>query len=379
MDGMSDRPQSSRRDFLRGRAVVDVLAHAVAGIDVEAESVAGPVAGGGDPTVGAEAVALTRLTRRAMACDFEVQMAAKRQDGALAAVLEAFDLVESLETQMTVYRETSEVVELNRAAAGGPVAVEPRLFAMFQLAERLHRETGGAFDITSGPLSEAWGFSRRAGRVPSEAELAAALEHVGMPNVALGAAIGTIEFRRPGVSVHLNSIGKGYALDRMAELFAERDMDDYLLHGGRSSVLARGTRPGTATSGTATSGATGQGWAIGLPHPLRPGERLMEIPLVNRALGTSGSGTQFFLHEGRRYGHLLDPRTGWPAEGVYTATAIAPTAAEADALSTAFYILGPEKAGEYCATRPEIAAVLVCPGRADGDVEVWPFGLTRTS
>jgi thiamine biosynthesis lipoprotein len=372
MDGMSDRPQSSRRDFLRGRAVVDVLAHAVAGA-VDAGNVGENPAAGNAPATDRNNGGghITSLHRWAMACDFEVQLADGRQEGALAAVLEAFDLVESLETQMTVYRETSEVVDINRMAADGPVVVEPRLFAMFELAERLNRETDGAFDVTSGPLSEAWGFSRREGRVPSEAEIDAALGRVGMQDVVIDAGQGTIAFRRPGLSVHLNSIGKGYALDRMAEVLAEQGIENFLLHGGKSSVLARGRAPGNAEAN----------WVIGLPHPLRPGERLMEIPLAGRALGTSGSGTQFFEHGGKRFGHLLDPRTGWPAEGVYTATVIAPTAAEADALSTAFYVMGPKKTGEYCARRPEIAAVLVCPGdqskgAAVGDVEVWQFGVS---
>ncbi len=140
---------------------------------------------------------------------------------------------------------------------------------------------------------------------------------------------------------------------------------DYLLHGGRSSVLARGDCPGGGKPG----------WTIGVPHPLRPGERLTEITLVNQALGTSGSGTQFFEHAGRRYGHLLDPRTGWPAEGIFSATAIAPTAAEADALSTAFYVMGPEKVGRFCAERSDVAAVLVCAGDREEGVQVWSFGL----
>ena len=117
----------------------------------------------------------------------------------------------------------------------------------------------------------------------------------------------------------------------MAELLDTDLVTDYLLHGGSSSVLARGQCPGSEHPG----------WTIGLPHPLRPGERLAEIDLVDKALGTSGSATQSFEHNGQRYGHLLDPRTGRPVTGIFTATAIASSAAEADALSTAFYVMGP--------------------------------------
>ena len=96
---------------------------------------------------------------------------------------------------------------------------------------------------------------------------------------------------------------------------------------------------------------------------------------MNEAIGTSGSGTQFFEHVGRRYGHLLDPRTGWPAEGVYSATVVAPTAAEADALSTAFYVMGVDEAADYCAAHAEIGAILVAAGDAAGAVQVSILGL----
>jgi FAD:protein FMN transferase len=308
---------------------------------------------------------IVSVCRRAMACEFEVQLAANRNDTSMEYVFEALDLVESLEAQMTVYRDDSEVIRLNRRAAQEPVAVEPRLFGLFRRAQQLYQETEGAFDITSGPLSEAWGFSRREGRVPSEDQIDEARERVGMRHVTLDADKKTIAFDRPGMTVNFNSLGKGYALDRMAELLAHHDIDDYLLHGGKSSVLARGNQPG----------AGGAGWRVGVRHPLRQSETLTELVLQNQALSTSGAGTQFFIRRGRRYGHILDPRSGYPAEGIYSATVVAPTAAEAEGLSTAFYVMGPERTGEFCAARPEIAALLVAPGEREGDVRLITFGL----
>src|SRR5262249_22084603 len=156
-------------------------------------------------------------------------------------------------------------------------------------------------DITSGPLSEAWGFSRREGRVPSEAQIAEARKRVGMQHLVLDHDHNTIAFQRPGVCINLNSMGKGYALDRMEEHLTAQGVDDYLLHGGKSSVLARGNQPGSKD----------QGWRIGVRHPLRPAERLAELVLRDKALSTSGAGTQFFIRAGKRYGHILDPRTGF--------------------------------------------------------------------
>jgi thiamine biosynthesis lipoprotein len=304
------------------------------------------------------------VRRRAMACDFEVQLAASRDDDSMQHVFAALDLVEEIEAQLTIYRDFSDVIHINRHAAIEPVVVESRLFALLQVAKRLHRDTGGALDITTSPLSDTWGFSRREGRLPTDEQIEAALLHVGMHHVKLDAAQQTISFLQSGMSINFNSLGKGYALDRCMDLFSEHGVDDILMQGGKSSVVVRGNQPGAEASG----------WRIGVRHPLRPHEQLAEIVLRDQALSTSGAGTQFFIRRGKRYGHILDPRTGRPAEGLYSATVIAPTATEAEGLSTAFYVLGPQHAGEYCAVRPEIRAVLVSPGDREGDVRLIALG-----
>ena len=346
---MSDRP--TRRSFLKSPLGSSVPA--------------GASRASSPPLTTERGALVASVRRRIMACEFEVQLAASRDDGSMEHIFAALDLAESLEAQMTVYRGDSEVIRINRRAVNEPVRVESRLFELFQLSDRLYRETEGAYDITSGPLSEAWGFSRREGRIPSDAIIAAARARLGMQHLSLNDEERTVAFQNPGMSVNFNSIGKGYALDRMAEQLAVESVDDYLLHGGKSSVLARGRQPGRGKPG----------WTVGLRHPLRPAERLAAFYLVDQALSTSGSGTQFFIRQGRRYGHILDPRTGRPAEGLYSATVIAPSAAEADALSTAFYVLGPQEVEKYCAAHPEIAAVLVAPAEREGDVQVFAFGL----
>jgi thiamine biosynthesis lipoprotein len=348
---LSDR--HSRRSFLQGAGA----ARELAGIVVRpVESVC---------PIDDRSSLIVSVRRRAMACEFEVQLAANRNDNSMEYIFEALDLVESLESQMTVYRDDSEVVRLNCRAAHEPVAVEPRLFGLFREAQKLYHATAGALDITSGPLSEGWGFSRREGRVPSDEQIADARRRVGMQHVVLDVERKTIKFQQAGMSVNLNSLGKGYALDRMAELLAHHDIDDYLLQGGKSSVLARGNQPGSAAPG----------WRVTIRHPLRQFETLVELVLRNQALSTSGAGTQFFIRRGRRYGHILDPRSGYPAEGLYSATVLAPTAAEAEGLSTAFYVMGPEQTGQFCAARPDISALLVAPGDREGDVRLITFGL----
>ncbi len=357
--------KSSRRDFLKGKAAARAVA------DLAQKTAPGGV---DDPWL-ADATAesyLVGVSRRAMACHFEVFLNAGQYEQGTEASLEALDLVEALEDQMSVFRRESEISRLNRLAAEAPVEVEPRLFELLELALELHKGTGGAFDVTSGPLWKAWGFARRAGRVPDQRELAEAMRKVGSDLVELDGEQMTVRFRQPGVELNLGSIGKGYALDRCRELLTGAGVDDFLLHGGQSSVLARGSR---LPLDQAASESVPFGWSVGVRHPTRRGKRLAELRLHDRALGTSGTRTQYFRHQGRRYGHILDPRTGQPADGLLSATVVAPSAAEADALSTAFYVMGAVAALDYCQTRPLLAAVLVSASDGPDGIEVYSIGL----
>jgi FAD:protein FMN transferase len=353
---MQEPRKSSRRSFLQGQSAVEALQ------DVAENLIGDDVANLPQPQSGGY---LLRIGRRAMACEFEVLLNAKQYPHGTETALAALDLVDRLEAQLTVYRDDSEISQLNRSAHQHPIEVEPRLFSLLQRAAEIHGETGGAYDITSGALSKIWGFYRREGRVPSDTDIQQVLELFGMQHVKYDAAYQTLKFDRRGVELNLGSIGKGYALDRAAELLQEAGIEDFLLHGGNSSVLARGT---------AAANPDGMpGWWVGVRHPLRPDKRLGQIRLCNRALGTSGSGTQFFVHEGRRLGHILDPRTGRPAEGMLSTTVAASTGADADALATALYVLGPNGALEYCRRHPEISAVTMSSAKnaTQANIMIW--------
>jgi thiamine biosynthesis lipoprotein len=353
---MSSR-KNNRRSFLQGRSAVEALAEAAA-TNLAEDNLGSPAA------VPVPESYLLRIGRRAMACEFEVLLnAGQYSDGAQLAV-GALDLVEQLEDQMTVFRPHSEVSRLNRTAFEQDVEVEPRLFELLRLAKELHAVTAGAYDITSGPLSKTWGFYRRAGKMPSDDDLAATMTKVGCQHFVLDDSRRTARFLRAGMEINLGSIGKGYALDRCAELLEAGGVADFVVHGGQSSVLARGSRGLVG----------GEGWWIGLRNPLRPTEQLGEIRLRNRALGTSGTGTQFFYHQGRRYGHILDPRTGRSVEGMLSTSVTAPTGAEADALSTAFFVMGVDRALEYCRSHAHVGAILIAAGRSPGSLDVHTFG-----
>jgi thiamine biosynthesis lipoprotein len=300
--------------------------------------------------------------RDAMACRFEIVFNAGEVPDATERAVEALDLVDEIEARITVYRDTSELARLNAAAAAGWQPVAEDLFELLAHARGLFEQTGGGFDCASGALVRAWGFLQRQGRTPSAESLAAARAASGLQWVELDPAGSRVRFTRPGVELNLGAIGKGWAIDRAIEMLREGGVASALVHGGQSSVRAIGLQ-GPALPGR-------RGWRVGVRHPLRPGVRLATITLDDRALGTSGSGTQFFIDRGRKLGHILDPRTGVPAEGVLSATVIAPHAADADALSTALYVLGPEGLPRIAPEGGAVAAILVLPGRASGSVRL---------
>jgi FAD:protein FMN transferase len=279
-----------------------------------------------------------RVHRPAMACRFEVVL-----DSADArhvpAARRALDEVDAIEAALTYFRETSELARVNRAAAAGAVAVSPELFALLALCRELHAASGGAFDPTSTPLSRAWGFLFREGRVPEGAEIAAARAEVGFEAVELDEEARTVRFARPGLELNLGSVGKGWALDRVTAGLRAASVECALVSAGGSSQRAWGPRP----------------WEVALTSA---GETLATLRLRDAAIGTSGAAFQHVEVGDRRYGHVIDPRTGWPAEGVRSATAIAGEAAVADALATAFFVGGEEVAREVCAARPGTMAVL---------------------
>ena len=309
---------------------------------------------------------LLRAGRPAMACEFEILWAASDRRKILA-VHRALSEVQRLEAQMTVYRDDSELSILNRRASESAVPVERRLFDVLRLGAELHRKTRGAFDITSSPLSRCWGLLTRQGRVPQQKEIDAAFRLTGTQFLRLDPARRSVRFLRNGMELNLGSIGKGYALDRAAERCKTMELRDALLHAGHSSILAHGSAPSNGSRSR-------EGWKISIRHPLARGRDFAVLNLSNRAMATSGSGEQYFESDGRRYGHVIDPRTGYPADGKLSATAFGGTAAKADALATAFFVMEPVEIEAYCRTDPDAGALIVPRPREAASLTYQVFG-----
>lgn len=271
------------------------------------------------------------LAKNAMATRFELVLHGENEPSLRAAGEEALAEIERLENQLSLYRPGSEIAQLNARAAREPVRVSPEVFALLQHAARLTAETGGAFDITIAPLVRCWGFMQDSGRVPSEEEIQAARAVVGMHHVICDTAERTIRFTKPGVMLDLGAIGKGYAIARSADLLREAGVTSALIHGGTSTACAIGQPPDA------------EKWQFALPPQIVEASRATPpvLELRDEAVSVSAVWGRSFEFAGKRFGHVIDPRVGYPVSTALLSAVILPNATETDALSTALLTLGP--------------------------------------
>lgn len=310
---------------------------------------------------------LFHLVRPAMGTTAEIYLYAANGERASELFETAFGEIERVEAALSNYRSTSEVSRINREAGDGPVTIDPEVFELIRRALTLSERTGGAFDITVGPLMKAWGFFREAGHYPSREELSEAMARTGWKKVALDEETRDIRFLTPGLELDLGGIGKGWALDNAARALRRLDVDAALLGLGQSSYFAIGAPSGTP------------GWPIAVPDPDSPQQTLSTIHLRDRSLSTSGNTEKYFVLDGKRHSHIIDPRTGRPVAEMMQVTVMASTATESDGLSTAMFVLGPKGATDLLDGDGEINALLVRAqghGREVVAIE-WPWRIGR--
>lgn len=322
------RHSGTRRDFLNPAAV--------------------PESAGQTDALIPSAGSTMRVATRAMACEFSVVLNPGPHEQ-VTAVGDVMELVHDIESWLSIYQSGSEISRVNANAGRQPVPVNRPLFEVLQRAATLFTQTEGAFDIASGAQVRLWRQCRGEQRVPTSDEIQSALHQSGSQHVVLDADNQSVGFGRDGLSLDPGAIGKGYALDECAEWLEKLDgvPDSFLVHGGHSSLVARGEHNGL------------NGWPVGIGNPLLTRKRLGTVLLQNQAMSTSGSNIQFFRVGGRRFGHILDPRTAWPVDGMLSVTVFSDSAAVADALSTAFFVLGVENARKCCDNLSNVGAILI--------------------
>jgi thiamine biosynthesis lipoprotein len=303
-----------------------------------------------------------------MATRFEVVLHGDNPIALRAAAEEVLREIQRLHDQLSLYSPTSEISFINAHAAHRPVQVEPRLFQLLQRAQRLHQETEGAFDITIAPLIRCWGFMGGSGALPTAQQIEEARCRVGMQHVLLDEKQVTIQFARPGMMLDLGSIGKGYALEEAVEILKELGIGNALIHGGTSTVCALGSPPG------------GESWKVAVDHPgganvgppsitvspsapPPPSKAIAAIvSLQDEALSVSAVHGKSFRAGSRTYGHVIDPRTGEPAQGALLAAVAVASATESDAFSTALLLSGCKGHDRIADLRPGMRTLVLAPG-----------------
>ncbi|MFO0942229.1 MAG: FAD:protein FMN transferase [Pirellulales bacterium] len=304
-------------------------------------------------------VPLQSVSKSAMACEFEVLLNERQYPLGVEVAFECMEMIEHIEDLLSVYRASSQFSKINQFGGERSVYVDPKTLELVLLAQAAYAWTEGCFDMTAGSLSEAWGFSRRQGAMPTQQQIDAALEFVGSQFIQIDQAQSTIHLSRPGVKLNPGGIGKGYAIDRAVKILLRAGINDFMIHGGLSSIAARGKRQGVDSD-----------WTVALKHPWRTEELIETIPLRDKAIGTSGSGKQFFHFNGRRYSHIIDPRTGWPAQQMMSVTVVCPSCAIADAVATGLFVMGVEKSVEFCERFSDVAAVLIFQDAKSGSQRI---------
>ena len=268
-------------------------------------------------------------------------------------VREMFAEMERLERILSEWDGASALSAINREAGRAPVEVPPELIAVAQTASRVSVATAGAYDSTWLPLADCWRFRGSQHDLPDPRELAARRALVDYREVATDLSKGTVFLRRAGMRLGFGGVAKAYIAERAAEVATRAGIRDVLVDAG-GDVVARGTngdRP----------------WTVAVRHPRVAGAALALVELHDQSIATSGDYESFCVIDGRRYSHILDPRTGYPAGEAQSVTVIAPDGAFADAFSTGLFVLGARRGLDTARAAPDVSALIV---DEDGTVHV---------
>jgi len=286
----------------------------------------------------------------------EISCYSSDKDKTVSAIREAFKEMERIEKVFSKFDENSEVSKINKLASLDKLSVSKEVFGLTERAVYYSRISGGAFDITVAPLMEIWGFARRHGSIPGKEAIEKALKGVGYKNIELDPKGGFVKFLNKDTEVDFGGIAKGYAVDRAKDLLVSRGIKDGLINLG-GNIFALGSAPGKKS------------WKIGIHDPRNKGKLLYSFELTNKAISTSGNYERFFEIDGKRYSHIINPVTGVPCQGIISVTVVADSAEEADALSTAIFVMGEDKGLQFAKFIKNVKVLML---KEEGRLIVYP-------
>jgi len=303
---------------------------------------------------------LSRQSRFIMGTSVEITLSQAEPARAEEAMEAAFQEVERINVLMSHYRPDSEVSQITRFAGKKEVRVSPETLEVIERALYFSRLSEGAFDITIGSVFRLWNF--REGKIPDDRSLRENLKRVDYRKIKVDRSRSSVFLEDSGMELDLGAIGKGYAVDLACGVLLKKGMESFLVKAG-GEIKAHGEKE------------AGVPWIIGVQHPRLSSGILAKLKVRDAAISTSGDYEKFFLKEGERYHHILNPSTGMPAQECQSVTIMAPTSMDADGLATAVFVLGPQKGFPLIEKLPNVHAIIV---NRRGSVLVspnWPEGV----
>ncbi len=301
-----------------------------------------PLALAGTAFAEAEPVRVER-TVGVMGTDLEIEVIGSDRAHLEAAVAAAEAELRRVEDVMTDWR-SSPLTRLNASAGQGPLAVPSELADIIARAIEITRLTGGAFDITYAGVGHLWDFKAKPPRIPDASKIEVGLQFVGAERIDVDAKMGRVNLPF-GMRIGLGGIAKGYGVDRAMQVLLDLGVEHGIVNaGGDLKALGRNGE---------------KAWEVAVKHPRDPEQLIALLRLSNVAMVTSGDYERFFEVDGRRYHHILDPRTGHPSQGAMSASVIAPSAEFADALATALCVMGPERGIPLVEGLPRVEAIVI--------------------
>jgi thiamine biosynthesis lipoprotein len=269
-------------------------------------------------------------TETIMGTEVTITVAARSTDEGKAAIEAGMAELRRLDAMMSLYKDDSELARVNFAAGKHPVKVSPEMIEVVEAARKISDLTDGAFDVTIGPLVVLWQLRLKEGAAPTDEELANVLTRVNYKNIVTGKKASTLFLRNAGMIMDLGGVAKGYAADKAAEALRARGIENGIV-ALAGDIRVMGRRPDNSP------------WRIGVQHPRERDKTLTVLELSDRSISTSGDYERFRIVKKKRYHHIIDPRTGKPSEGMESVTVIGDNGVLIDPLTTALFIVGPEK------------------------------------
>ena len=287
-----------------------------------------------------------KRTLKLMGSRFEITVVAKNASEAAAFIDTGVNEIDRIEKLISSWDPNSQTSEINKYAGKHPVKVDAELFDLIQRALDISMLTDGAFDISYASMDKIWKFDGSMEGMPSKEVIAASVSKVGYENIILDAQASTVFLKEPGMKIGFGGIGKGYAADKAKQLLMESGVTSGIINAS-GDMNTWGKQP------------DGKDWTVAITNPMNKNTAFATLPLKEGAVVTSGDYEKFVNFNGKRYSHIIDPKTGYPSSGIISVTIFAPKAELADALATSVFVMGKEVGLDRINQLPKIECIII--------------------